>query len=302
MIIVRLTGGLGNQMFQYAMGRGLSHRLESRLKLDISLLKHNPQRSYSLKHLNIIEDFASAKEIYRFSGVPQTLSQKISNRIFGSAFRDADRKFSQNKPLAYSEPHFHFDPKALELQGDIYLRGYWQSEKYFKDIKHIIRDEFTVKNRLDAKNLAVAKQIHSCESVSLHVRRGDYAASAVRKRTHGVCSLEYYQAAIEKMKKHFVDLHFFVFSDDPQWVASNMHVTGPSTIVDHNGPEEAHEDLRLMSLCRNHILANSTFSWWAAWLKSSRSGIVIAPQKWFGEERMQTRRMDDLFLSDWYIL
>jgi hypothetical protein len=104
------------------------------------------------------------------------------------------------------------------------------------------------------------------------------------------------------MKKHFVDLHFFVFSDDPQWVASNMHVTGPSTIVDHNGPEEAHEDLRLMSLCRNHILANSTFSWWAAWLKSSRSGIVIAPQKWFGEERMQTRRMDDLFLSDWYIL
>ena len=302
MIIVRLTGGLGNQMFQYAMGRGLSHRLQGKLKLDISLLKYNPQRSYTLKHFNIVEEFASAKEIHRFSGVPQSLSQKIFNRIFGSTFRTSDRKFPQNKPRAYSEPHFNFDPNVLDLHGDIYLRGYWQSEKYFIDIKHIIRDEFTVKNRLEARNLEVAKQIQSCESVSLHVRRGDYAASSKRRRTHGVCSLEYYRAAIEKLKEHCTDLHFFVFSDDPQWVASNMHVAGPSTIIDHNSPEAAHEDLRLMSLCRNHVLANSTFSWWAAWLKASRSGIVIAPQNWFGDERMQIRRMDDLFLNDWYLL
>jgi hypothetical protein len=312
MIIVRLSGGLGNQMFQYAMGRSLCHRLQSTLKLDISLFKHNPHRSYALRDFNILEDFASAEEVYRFSGVPQNISQKIAHRlnkpllfarrIFPWTLNDSNQRSSHAQPRVYAEPHFHYDPEVINLRGHLYLKGYWQTEKYFKDIEHIIRKEFTVKNPLAGRNLAYARQIQDCESVSVHVRRGDYLTHARWRRTHGVCPVAYFEAAIEQMKEQVTGSHFFIFSDDPRWVANNMHVDGPATMVNHNGPEAAHEDLRLMSLCRNHILANSTFSWWGAWLKSSRSGIVIAPQQWFGEERMQTRRLDDLFLSDWYIL
>ena len=312
MIIVRLSGGLGNQMFQYAMGRSLCHRLQNTLKLDISLLKYNPHRSYALSHFNILEDFASPEEVYRFSGVPQKISQKITHRlnkpllfarrIFPWTLNDSNRRSSQNQPRVYSEPHFHFDPEVLNLRGHLYLKGYWQTEKYFKEIEHIIRKEFTVKNPLVGRNLEYARQIQDCEAVSVHVRRGDYLTHSRWRRTHGVCPGEYYQAALEKMKEHVTGSHFFIFSDDHQWVENNIGVDRSSTIVDNNGPEAAHEDLRLMSLCQHHIIANSSFSWWAAWLKSSRNALVIAPQKWFGDERMRTRRLDDLFLSDWCLL
>lgn len=312
MIIVRLTGGLGNQMFQYALGRNLSHRLQTTLKLDISMFKHNPARLYSLKHFNIREEFASTMEIYRFSGVPQTVVQKIVHRfnrhfssvleVLSSSLIYSRNNLSDNQPLVYPEPHFHFDPDVLNVRGDIYLKGYWQSEKYFEEIKEIIRKEFSVKRPLEGKNLQLAQQIQGCESVSLHVRRGDYVSSTKWRDTHGVCPVQYYNTAIQILKDNKSNLRFFIFSDDPKWVKDYLQVGHHCIIVDHNGPKEAHEDLRLMTLCQNHILANSTFSWWGAWLRSGQAGIVIAPRRWFGEERMRTRILVDLFIDGWYVL
>jgi hypothetical protein len=312
MIIVRLSGGLGNQMFQYALGRRLSQQLQATLKLDLSILTHTPNRSYSLHHFNVIENIASEKEIYRFSGVPQTLFQKITHRIkkhmpftyniFYNLTKVSKKKHVDNHFIVYSEPHFHFDPNVLKLCGNIYLRGYWQSEKYFKDIKNIIYEEFTIKKPLKGRNLELARQIENCNSVCLHFRRGDYVTSPKWRVTHGVCSINYYRAAIQILKSHVSNPHFFIFSDDPGWVKNNFEFSDPKTVVDHNSPEKNYEDLRLMGLCQNHIIANSTFSWWGAWLALRKNGLVIAPKKWFGEERMGKRVMDDLYAEGWRVI
>jgi hypothetical protein len=195
-----------------------------------------------------------------------------------------------------AERHFHFDPRILDLPGNVYLDGYWQSEKYFKDIESIIRSEFIVKTMSDPANEAMSERICGTESVSVHVRRKDYVSDSATSRIHGGCSLAYYYAAAERIARAVAEPHFFVFSDDAQWARENLDLKYPTTFVTHNGPDKNYEDLRLMTLCNHHIVANSTFSWWGAWLSINPDKMVIAPRKWFAESDLDCR---DLIPDSW---
>jgi hypothetical protein len=178
----------------------------------------------------------------------------------------------------------------------VYLEGYWQSPKYFFDIKNIIGYEFTVKTGPDQVNKELMEKISQVEAVSVHVRRGDYVSNPATGNYHGVCSLDYYRTAVATITGRVRQPHFFIFSDDPAWAEKNLSVIGPKTVIERNGPERGHEDMRLMSLCRHHIIANSSFSWWGAWLCEKTDKIVISPKRWFKKEDIDTK---DLVPESW---
>lgn len=153
-----------------------------------------------------------------------------------------------------------------------------------------------MKYKSDVTNEQVAQNILSVNAVSLHVRRGDYVSNLTINQFHGTCSLEYYNQAIAQIAKKVETPHFFVFSDDPEWVKSNLKIDYSITIVDHNNADKNYEDIRLMSLCKHHIIANSSFSWWGAWLCRNPNKIVIAPLKWFNDKSINTT---DLIPDGW---
>ena len=181
------------------------------------------------------------------------------------------------------ERRYEFDADVLEAPQTCCLQGYWQSPKYFSDAEAQIRREFVVRDPLAGANLEVSRQIGACTSVSLHVRRGDYVDNAHTNRYHGLCGPQYYAAAEALLRERCGDLRLFVFSDDPDWAEANLRFASPVSVVRHNGALRDYEDLRLLSLCRHHIIANSTFSWWGAWLSSHADKIVVAPRQWFGQ-------------------
>jgi len=288
-IIVRLTGGLGNQMFQYAAARRLAHVNASPLELDLSHFGRNPARTYALAPFNLQASIASLDEVAWFNG---------------------REKIRRLKYLVYSfHPRLHwqwvmqrslyFDPTILNLKGNVYLDGAWQSEKYFADLAPILRQELVVRSEPDEVNRALSEQIHSVESVSLHIRRGDYATNPTTRRVHGLCSLDYYRSAVRWMGERVSQPQFFVFSDDPEWARENLQLDYPTTFVSHNGADKHYEDLRLMSQCRHHIIANSSFSWWGAWLSAYPQKIVIAPRQWFQEFEYD---IGDIIPAAWHLL
>lgn len=275
MIVVRLMGGLGNQMFQYAAGRRLAHVSGVPLKLDLSWFRSAARatpRSYGLHPFAIAEAFASDAELARIAAPAKRLAGLIA-------------RFTPLYLPYLKEKHFHFDPGLLKPRRNAYLDGYWQSEKYFSDIRDIIASELTVREPAQGMNRELAELMADPEltSVSLHVRRGDYVSSPKVSSLHGSCSPQYYAKAMELIACRVPRPHFYVFSDDPQWAGDNLPTSHPCTFVRHNGPEHAHEDMRLMTLCRHHIIANSTFSWWGAWLCRNADKIVIAPRQWFAQ-------------------
>lgn len=289
MIITNLLGGLGNQMFQYAIGRRLSCMHHVLLKLDAPAFENYTLRQYRLGNYAIHAEIASVPEVehVRYHGRTGVL------RTLGNLAGYTVPYYRRN---IYREPHFFYDQNILKCKNDVYLEGYWQSEKYFKDIEPLIRSEFIPVKEPDTLNKNMADQIKICESVSLHVRRGDYVLNPETNAYHGTCSPDYYKTAIRLIEKQVENPHFFIFSDDPAWVRENMKMGHPTTIVDINGPENDYEDLRLMSQCRYHIIANSSFSWWGAWLSQNREKIVIAPKKWFKKPEINTR---DLIPDSW---
>ncbi len=291
MIIIKLIGGLGNQMFQYAAGRRLAEINGANLKLDIGAFKNYALRKYELGVFNICEQFATKREIDLLTLERSGIINKAVDRLIK---RQAKRKASY---ITENQPHF--DPEILTLPDNVYLDGYWQSEKYFIDIEDTIRKEFTIKIVQDSKNKKTAEHIIDSESVSIHVRRGDYVSNEVTRQHHGTCPIEYYHAAIDIIAKKIKDPHFFVFSDEPEWSREKLVLDYSATYVAHNNEENSYEDLRLISLCNHHIIANSTFSWWGAWLSPYPEKIVIAPRKWFNRE---DRDIKDLFPQKWVII
>lgn len=293
MIIVKLTGGLGNQMFQYATARRLALANVAQLKLDLSWFANIPpgdtRRQYELHVFNSVQDVASHIEVKALRGIEIRRWPKVVKRLVKTT------GFFM-KQTCVRERHYHFDPEILQLRGDVYLDGYWQSEKNFADVKDTIRKDLTVSIAPDPVNREIGDIIRSREAVSLHVRRGDYVSSKAANQHHVSSSLHYYKAAIAEMTARLRNPHFFVFSDEPAWVKSNLQVDVPMTCLEHNGPEKGYEDLRLMSICRHHIIANSSFSWWGAWLSDYPGKIVIAPQKWFKRGNIDT---SDLFPESW---
>lgn len=270
MIIVKLFSGLGNQMFQYAAARRLSIINDDFLKLDVTGFgKGNQLRNYSLKHFNIFEQIATDEEISHLKTVGLV-----------------------------KETSFSFNSNIRELGRDVYLEGYWASEKYFKDIEGIIREEFTVKYPLTDDNKRLAESINNCQSVALHIRRGDYLHPRYNN-FFVICPLNYYYEAANRLAEQFSNMHFFLFSDDPDWVQENLKLPFPATLIRHNGNQKNFEDLRLMSLCNHHIIANSSFSWWGSWLSSKSNKIVCAPSKWYNNPNFN---FSHLLLESWQLI
>jgi hypothetical protein len=177
-----------------------------------------------------------------------------------------------------------YDEQVLAAKGQLYLDGYWQSERYFVAAAEAIRRDFSFKTPPTAENQKLLDRIKATQAVSLHVRRGDFAHNQNTNAIHGVCSPAYYAQAVETIAKSVRNPLFFVFSDEIDWVKEAGFVTHPAVFVSHNQAANSWEDLRLMSQCRHHIIANSTFSWWGAWLNPDPAKIVIAPRHWFNPE------------------
>lgn len=277
MVIVKLSGGLGNQLFQYAAARRLSVFHQTILKLDVTLFEHYKLRNYCLSPFSILENFATSQEIAEVKGIS-------GRRLSKFPFRFLQRLVRSHRSPIFCEPLVRpFDPNILKTPKDIYLDGYWQSEKYFVDIQDIIRREFTIKYAQDRQSQRVAEQIASTQSVSVHVRRSDYVSDFETNRTHGFCSPDYYKQCVSLITGRITDPHFFVFSDEPSWTTKNLRLGYPTTFVTHNDEDKACEDLRLISMCKHNIVANSSFSWWGAWLNPNPDKIVLSPKKWFND-------------------
>jgi len=177
----------------------------------------------------------------------------------------------------------------MQLRDNIYLDGFWGNEKYFIDIREILLEEFQLFNPSDEVNMKLAEQIGTCNSVAVHIRRGDYVTNPITYKYHGLCSLDYYERAISEISKTTEDPHFFMFSDDPRWVKENIKTNYPTTYITHNTPAQGHEDLNLMFKCKHNIIANSSFSWWGAWLNINPNKIVYAPSRWANNFSVNTR-------------
>lgn len=292
MIIVRLTGGLGNQMFQYAAGRRAAYVNKTELKLDTSWFK-NPEgaikRDYLLDIFNIKEIFATKQEIDKLKGENQGLLVLFYKKILKLTKPYYKRSYVVEK-------YFHFDPNILKISGNTYLEGSWQSEKYFGDIKDIVQQEFTFKGEPDEENKKIINQIVNSNSVSIHIRRGDYAYDRKTHECHGVCDVDYYSKAVLLISSKIDKPKFFIFSDNPKWAKKNLKLRYPNIIVDHNFQKKDYEDLRLMSFCKQNIIANSTFSWWGAWLNRNPGKIIITPKEWFKDQKLDAK---DLIPKAW---
>lgn len=291
MIVVRLIGGLGNQLFQYALGRNLAIKNNTELKLDISGFEEYKLHQYGLCHFNIAEVIATEFDIQNFKPAKGQLHSWLSGTISKHVLPGHRQKW-------IVEQGFTYNPNIFKMNGDAYLDGYWQSEKYFIDIAEIIRKEFTVKEGPGGLNQEMLRIIRDTHSVSLHIRRGDYVSDKKTMETHGVLGTDYCTRALDLIKEKITEPYIFVFSDDIHWAKENLATDVPLYFIDHNGPEKNYEDLRLMSNCQHNIIANSSFSWWAAWLNANPEKIVISPQKWFNHSKNETRDLiPDLWLK-----
>lgn len=288
MIHVRLIGGLGNQLFQYATGFALARRRGVPLSVDASAFRTYALWPYRLDALCITAIVRDDLRIGRIARSPlRRLAAQAAHRL--GAF-----------PRPYFERGFAFDPDVIDLSDGVYLDGYWQSARYFADAGTALRDEF----RFVAPPAEWARryldEITAGEAVSLHVRRGDYVSNAANAAKHGTCSPDYYRRAARRIAERCGrEPVFYVFSDDLPWVREHMEIGFEMRFVDADAPGRELEDLRLMQSCRHHIIANSSFSWWGAWLNPQPDKVVVAPARWFADARIDCR---DVYPPAWSVL
>ncbi len=278
MIIVRLIGGLGNQMFQYSFGKSLSIQNNTELKLDRTFLDDkSPKENFTFRDFEL--------DVFQLKPIFSTKTE--INSFFVPSFFDKIRAIYTPKEVI--SEHILETPFSNTVSNKhLYFEGYWQNEFYFTKYSKEIREDFQFRHLPLGLNAELVKTIQNCNSISLHVRRGDYASNPVIQSVHGILGLDYYQKAILYLKDKIENPHYFVFSDDSDWCQSNLKIDFPTTYIDHNSGKNSFEDMRLMSLCKHNIIANSSFSWWGAWLNAHSEKIVIAPEKWFSNSAMPT--------------
>lgn len=286
-VVACLFGGLGNQMFQYAAGRSLAVRTGARLVLDATgFTLPRARRAYAL------EGYALAAET-RFDGYrhPPRLSAvqfpappwsgwiDRAARLLRARNVPIGRATGENTFSVFNERSFDFDSRFSQCDPQTYLVGYWQSERYFADIADLVRQDLTYQRAPDAANAQWLARIRAANAVCVHVRRGDYLLPA-HFRHHGLCSADYYRRAVRLMRDRVADPQFFIFSDDWAWCREHL-ADRDMVIVEANKPDAGQDELRLMVACRHHVIANSSLSWWGAWLAASGDQIVVAPTPWF---------------------
>lgn len=286
-VVIRLVGGLGNQMFQYAAARAVALRSGAELRLDLSWFSTVSDRHYALGPLSV-----SANTL---GDIPQKGTAGHLLRTTQYRLARYTEKYFLRRPV-FLEKHFHFDPAMLDVRAPVRLEGYFQSEKYFLECRDLITSEFKVASPPGHLAQAMLEKMATHDAICLHVRRGDYAANATTNAFHGLCSLDYYHRGLSIASEGLPNPHCYVFSDDPEWVRANFFPALPMTVVDIHGPHEAHEDLRLMAACKHFVIANSSFSWWAGWLGGNSKKIVVAPSRWFQAGNADTK---DLIPTEW---
>jgi hypothetical protein len=270
MIVVKVTGGLGNQMFQYAMGRSLALRRGVPLKLDLSFFAGPRRGQFALDQWNTEFEEATEKEVDAFRGVKKRPLAGFLRR--GRA--------TDQRPVII-EKDFGFHREVLDAPGDCYLDGYWQNEGYFVDIGDRLREEFTPRLPMSEQARAFVAQVESAENpVLVHIRRGDYVSSKYVAERIGSLPMGYYHRAAARMAEVVANPHFFLSSDEPEWVAEKLKLAYASTIVPDLGRQHACEQLTLNRACKHFILANSSFSWWSAWLSENPGKHIIGPEPW----------------------
>jgi hypothetical protein len=275
MVIIRISHGLGNQMFQYAMGRALANANDAPLKLDLSHFSASDTREYGLQSFQIEADTASTTEVTVISGRPPGERRKgLAKNLAGLR-----RRLGGTRHVV-REKSRRFDPHALEERGELYVMGYWQALAYVEAAATSVRREFRFSDALSEEDRQLLDAIGNQPTVAVHVRRGDYVG---HQRFEMVNPLEYYQAAIDRVAERIEGLTGIVFSDDPKWAVENVRSSIPLQYVDGNEGNPA-ADLRLMSACSHQVIANSTFSWWGAWLNQNPAKIVCAPKIWWRSE------------------
>jgi hypothetical protein len=279
-------GGLGNQMFQYATAKSLSIKFNRTLKLDLSWFSQQKLRNYQIGVFNIADKHCSNFEKHLFYPNNDLILKVIKKILEKMNFL---KVFNEYKTERFRSDIYHV-PKFT------YLNGYFQSQKYFIEHEDFIRSIYKFP---ESKNFEINKfvnQINSKNSVSIHIRRGDYITNNETSKVHGNLGLKYYNTAINHILKNENNPHFFIFSDDIEWVRTNFKIDQSYTYVVLSPGVPDHEEMRLMSICKNNIIANSSFSWWGAWLNDNPDKIVIAPKKWFSDPK---RSSTDLIPENW---
>lgn len=295
MIIVKLKGGLGNQLFQYAVGRSLSCLKSTDLKLDVSFFSEMDnqklQREYVLDYYNIAAEVVSKTD---FVNVLRKIN--INRAISRNLLKKRIPYYKENLII---EQNVYFDKNIFNSNKNAILDGYWPNEKYFNSIHKVIRDEYTLKKEyITPEFTAYKKAILHQQSVSIHIRRADYLQNE-NYDLFGVCGMDYYNNAVNLIKKLIGSPVFYIFTDDTEWVRENFKMDDSYQLVSENRFQD-YEELQLMSFCKHNIIANSTFSWWGAWLNHNSEKKVIAPLKWYNNTDYQNFYETSNFIpSEW---
>ena len=277
MIIIKIKGGLGNQLFQYAVGRALAlhHRLP--LKLDLTIFKTYKLHRYLLDQFAIQADIATEDEIIKLKG---------RNNVLFSALRKAG--LVKRKSYLKEKRSSYFDASVFK-NDDVYLDGYWQNELYFSDIREELLRDLTSISSMSDLGVVYMEGIKKRNTVSLHVRRGNY----LNLKNFNVLDIDYYMKAVEYIRKNVEKPTFYIFSDDLEWCKNSLGFLDNCIFVDSTKTEI--DDLKLMSFCKHNIIANSSFSWWGAWLNQNCKKTVIAPKDWL----LNDPGSSNVILSDW---
>ena len=283
-------GGLGNQLFQYAAGRALALKHKTELKLDLSFLNSDPKNVYTKRELelhvfDISSTISTSNELEAF--YKRTFFQKIATKFFSSL---------PSKYFIGNQQGFEYDMAFESYPNNSYLNGYWQSEKYFGSFREVLLKDLVIKKEMSEQCKLIYDLILNSNSVSLHIRRGDYVSDKSAIAYHGTISLDFYDKALAYLNGLYKNLKVFIFSDDMDWVKANLKLTNEFVYVDFNTEENSVFDMYLMSQCKHNIIANSSFSWWGAWLNQNPQKVVIAPDKWFADKNLNTK---DLIPNSW---
>jgi hypothetical protein len=288
MIVVKIMGGLGNQLFQYAMGLSLATRKNTPLKLDLRTINRQPLRKFQLPFFNIPFEVASEDEIAK-------IAIKNPQSVFEKGFVLFQGRLPYYMHRVVNEQSHRFDPRLFNSPKDCYLIGYFQCEKYFLNVRSTILEQFTLRDTTNSYVKDMCQEMSGVDSVSLHIRRGDYATVAHTSERFGTLSLDYYDRAIKHIAGKVATPTFYVFSDDLDWAKQNLKIPYPVKFVEHtNAPDNV--EIIMMSQCKHHIIANSSFSWWGAWLGTFAQKNVVAPLVWYKDRSVHT---SDICPADW---
>lgn len=286
MVISKITSGLGNQLFQYALGRHLALQSNTSLWFDLRYFHQeyatDTPRKFKLDRFNVCYHLLDASPWLYASKATGLLPQRSLRPLIDTRH----------------EAHFHFDPSVIRQAAPFtILWGFWQSEKYFADSAPQIRKELTFNRPLSETFRTYQRQILQADiPISVHIRRGDYVTHPEFSQSFGFVGLDYYQKALIHLKNLFPSATLFFFSDDPAWVQANIATDQKHVFLQSTGADADVDDLQLMSICHHHVIANSSFSWWGAWLNPQPDKVVIAPQRWFANKPWNTK---DLLPPGW---